>query len=113
MTDISAEVTGWVADEIGKQRFGEDYGYAVMLAPSMLQTPQGPAQVPMWALLITARSPLLGQGPMYHGPVPLGVARPAEDEVRAQVTKGLKALRDLAASQLASANGHARQGLPR
>jgi hypothetical protein len=106
--DIAAEVNAWVAGEIDKQRFGEDYGYAVALGVAMLPTPQGPRQVPMWTLLITARSPLLTEGPMYHGPVPLGVARPAEADVRRQVGDGLKALRDLAASKLASQNGHSK-----
>lgn len=106
-TDIYAEVLGWAKDEIDKQRFGEDFGVAVMLGPAVIASPAGQQQVPMWSLLITARSPLMKEGPMYHGPVPVGVARPAEDVVRGAVTEGLRLLRDLAASKLAGANGKA------
>jgi hypothetical protein len=113
MTDITAEVTGWVAGEIAKQRFGEDFGYAVSLGLAAVQTPQGVAQVPMWTLLITARNPLLKEGPLYHGPVPIGTPRPEEKNVRAEVTNGLKALRDLAASKLSAGNGRAPAGARR
>jgi len=107
-SDIQAEALGWALDEIGKQRFGEDFGAAVTLQGAAVQTPQGPASVPMWTLLLTARNPLLKGGPLYHGPVPVGSPRPAEDVVRAEVTKGLQLLRNLAASQLAGSNGHAK-----
>jgi hypothetical protein len=59
-------------------------------------------------LLLTARSPLLKEGPMYHGPVPVGAPKPDEAEVRAQVADGIRQLRELAASKLAGSNGHAR-----
>jgi hypothetical protein len=107
MTNIAREVEAWAEDEIGKQRFGEDYAYAVMLTTAIVQGPEGQQQVPMWALLLTARSPILTEGPMFHGPVPLGAARPAEKDVRAQVAEGIKALRGLARSKLAGQNGHA------
>ena len=111
MDDIHAEVLGWVLDQIGKQAFSEDYGAAVSFGAAPLQTPQGQRIVPVWTLLITARNPLLGQGPLFHGPVPIGSPRPVEADVRAAVTEGLRLLRDLAASQLAGSNGKAPAGV--
>ena len=109
--DIQAEVLGWALDELDKQRFSEDYAAAVTFAPSPLQTPQGMRLVPAWLLLITARSPLLGEGPLYHGPVGIGAPRPEEKPVRAAVADGVRQLRDLAASKLAAGNGHAKAPL--
>jgi hypothetical protein len=105
MTNITAEVEAWVKDEIRQQRLGEEFGVAVTFGPAQVQTPQGVVQVPGWMLLLTARNPLLTEGPLYHGPVPIGAPRPVEDAVRAEVVKGLAALRDLAASKLAGGNG--------
>lgn len=99
-TDIAAEIRGWVDDEIDKQAFGEDFGFAVTLAAVMQPGPQGPVRVPVWTVLITMKSPLLGEGPLYHGPVPVGFTVPNEETVRAEVAKGLQQLRDLAASKL-------------
>lgn len=107
-TDITAQVTAWAADEISKQALGEEYGFAVTLGVAVMQTPQGPAQLPMWTLLITARNPLLGEGPLYHGPVPVGSPRPEEKDVRAEVTKGLDMLRGLAVAKVSGLNGHAK-----
>lgn len=106
MTDIHAEVLGWVLDEIGRQRMGEEFGAAVTWAPMPAQTPQGVITVPGWLLLITARNPLLGEGPLHHM-ANLGAPRPVEESTRKEVASGLRMLRDLAASKLAGSNGHA------
>jgi hypothetical protein len=100
-------VLGWVLDEVGKQALGQDYGAAVTFAPSPVQTPAGIQVIPAWFLLVTARNPILREGPLYHGPVPMspGAPRPVEAEVRAAVADGLRQLRDLAASKLAGGNG--------
>jgi hypothetical protein len=113
VSDIHAEVLGWVLDEIGKQALGEDYGVAVQLGGVQVMTPQGPGMVPAWQLLITGRNPLLGEGPLFHGPVPVGGPRPVEAEVRAAATEGLRQLRVLAASKLAGSNGKAPARLAR
>lgn len=111
--NIVREIEVWVQDEIRKQRLGEEFGFAVNLGAAAVQTPRGMAQMPMWMLLITARNPLLTEGPLFHGPVPIGFPRPAEQIVRAEVAKGLNALRDLSASKLATGNGHTPAGLAR
>jgi hypothetical protein len=110
--DIAAELNGWAEDEIDKQRMGEDYGLHIALGSAAAQTPQGIRMVPAWQLLITARNPLLKEGPLWHF-VPLPSARPSEADVRAAVADGMRQLRDLAATKLAGTNGHPRTALPR
>lgn len=109
--DIRTEVDTWVADEIGKQAFGEAFGWAVTWGPAPAQGPQGMVMVPLWQLLITARNPLLGQGDLYHL-AQLGAPRPKEADVRREAAEGLRQLRELARAQTAGANGHGRQAVP-
>jgi hypothetical protein len=108
-TDIQAEVSMWVADEVRQQCFTEDFGWSVTWAPAPVQTPAGVVIVPGWHLVLTTKSPLLGEGDLFHL-AQLGAPRPAESFVRAEVGKGMTALRGLAKSKL---NGHARVALPR
>jgi hypothetical protein len=103
---MTRQAEEWAEDEIGKQALGEDFGYAISLQQAMVATPQGPAAVPMWALLLTTRSPVLKEGPLYHGPAPVGSPAPVEAELRAQVTEGMRLLRELARSRLTAGNGH-------
>lgn len=105
--DIHARVLGWALDEAGKACFGEEYGVSVSWAAQAAQTPQGVVLAPVWMLLLTAKSPLLGEGPMYHL-VPLGSPLPLEDFTRKQVTDGIAALRALASRKLAPSNGHSK-----
>jgi hypothetical protein len=104
--NIQRDAEMWAEEEIGKQSFGEDFGYAVTLQLAAVQTPQGMQQVPMWTLFLTCRNPVLAEGPLYHGPVPVGSPKPDEKVVRGQVTEGLRLLRVLARSKLAVSNGH-------
>jgi hypothetical protein len=111
--DIHAELLGWVLDELDRVRLGEAYGAAVSLTPAMI----GPGQtVPVWMLLITARNPMLTEGPLFHFvplPGPLPGPRPGEEAVRAAVADGVRQLRDLMSRKLAGGNGHAPAGLVR
>lgn len=94
--DIHAELTAWVFDEISQQCLGQDYGYHIALWPTQAG--------PIWHIIITARSPLLGAGPNVHIHS-LGNARPDEDTVRKIVADALMALRAYGREQLAGANG--------
>lgn len=105
--DMQARLSGWAVAEAQKGCFGEDYDVAVTLTPQAAQTPQGVIPLPVWMLLIATRSPLLGEGPMYHM-VPLGGPVPAEDFVRKQVTDGIAQLRNLRSSKLSGMNGHSK-----
>lgn len=110
--DIKAEVETWVADEIGKQCFGEDFGHAVAWGPQPMPNGQGGAVlVPAWTAVITFRNPLLGQPDLYHL-AQLGIIRPKEADVRTQVTDGMRQLRELAKSKTSGLNGHSRQAVP-
>lgn len=60
--DLEQEVRGWVAAVISAQRFGQDFGYALTWGPA--QTPGG--LMISWTILVTLRSPLLGQPPIGH-----------------------------------------------
>ena len=104
--DIAAQATAWAVAEVEKQCLGEEYGVAVFAGAAMMPTPEGPRQIPVWTLLLTARNPLLKEGPLYHM-VPVAPVRPAAEQVTAAVADGLRQLRDLAASKLAGLNGHA------
>jgi hypothetical protein len=112
VTDIGAQVKALALDEAGKQCFTEDFGVDVTWAPQGIQTPQGVQPVPGWTLLLTARNPFLGEGPLFHM-VPLQATVPDEAMIREAVADGIRQLRDLAASRLASVNGGARVPLAR
>jgi hypothetical protein len=104
ITDLSAQAQAWALDEAAKASLGEDFGVGVCWTPQPAQSPQGVVPVPGWVLLITARNPLLGQNALYHL-VPVGTPVPVEADVRAEVVRGIKMLRDLAASKLTEVNG--------
>ncbi|HXT90552.1 MAG TPA: hypothetical protein VN714_14965 [Trebonia sp.] len=105
--DIHAQALAWALDAAQKASLGEDFGVAVSWSPQIAQTPNGAVPVPAWHLLLTARSPLLSEGPMYHL-VPIGAPVPTEDFTRKQVTDGISQLRALSRQKLSSANGHAK-----
>jgi hypothetical protein len=109
--DIRTEAGSWVADEIGKQCLGEDFGWSVTWAPVPAPGPAGPVAVAAWIAVITMRNPLLGQGELYHL-AQLGAPRPREADVRREVADGLRQLRELAARQVRGSNGHARAAVP-
>ena len=105
ITDIAAQVTAWALDEAAKLCFGEDYGIAVTWGPQQISGPQGAGVVSAWFLLVTARNPLLGQPRLCHI-APLGVPEPDEAAVREQAGAGIRQLRELAAKNLSTMNGH-------
>lgn len=110
--DIKAEVETWVADEIGKQCFGEDFGYAVTWGPQPVPNGQGGAiLIAAWTALITCRNPSLDEGDLYHL-AQLGMTRPKEADVRAEVTNGMRQLRELATQKATGQNGRRRLIVP-
>ena len=109
--DIKARTELWVIDEIKKQGFGENYGFAVAWGPAQVQTPQGPAAIALWQLLLTCRNPIVGEGELYHM-AQLGMPRPKEADVRREVATGIEQLRVLAKSKISGSNGHAKLAVP-
>jgi hypothetical protein len=100
-SDISEELRAWMRAEIDAQCFGEDFGFDVI--PQATITPQGEA-VALYVLIVTMRSPLLGQPPLLHV-AGISSPRPARDDVRQVVTAALQGLRAVAAQVMAGANG--------
>ena len=103
VNDAVAQVQAWAADEVRKQPLGEDFGVAVTFSPAMV--PPG-RMVPAWTALLTAASPLVGDGDVWCL-LQLGQGYPAEAEVRKHITAGLRALRGERAKKLAGMNGKA------
>ena len=87
--DLSAEMRELTAAAISKRKMGVEYGYDVNWSVVQVQTPAGPAPVVVWHVLLTRRSPLLGQPPVFHV-CQIVSARPAAAEVDQQVEDGMR-----------------------
>lgn len=104
---ISERVTGWITDVIKAETAlsGEEFGYEVT---ALFQpTPQG--NVVAWFLLMTLRSPLLGQDALGASTV-VTANVPNEAGVREFATTSAELLRkqfeDVKARAFAKGNGH-------
>ena len=98
-TDNGVKVRTAALAAIDKACFGEDFGLDA--AMQLAQTPNG--VMPVYALVFTTRSPLLGQGPLVHvatipSPAPTG------EQIEQAVTAAIKALRDLSTKILTDGN---------
>jgi hypothetical protein len=100
--DITAQVKAWAVTAVSAQAFGEDFG--VDAAWAVVPAPAG-AQV-LFTLLVTMRSPLLGQGPLFCLSQ-LATPQPTQDQVEQAVAEQLRQLRELSRSVLAQGNGTA------
>jgi hypothetical protein len=87
---IQDRITGWMADQIGKEDplDGDDFGYHATMAA--MQTPKGDAII--WIILVTLRAPFLGQQPI-GATGKLQGNTPSEAAVRQIVTKLVTDLR--------------------
>src|ERR1700689_5078676 len=92
--DQADEVRGHLREALAKRAFGVDYGYDVAFGMAPVQTPQGPRMMPVYTLLITRRSPLIGGADLSHL-APIQHARPTFEMVDEQVAEGLRLLADL------------------
>lgn len=88
---IEARITGWVDDELSKasKLSGEEFGRHLSMAAAMRQ---GGGDQIIWILLITLRSPYLGQDPIGCN-AKLGANFPDEAAVRLAVGQCVSALR--------------------
>ncbi len=98
--DQSEEARAWLRAEIDAQCFGEDFGFDV--APQLAGTPEGMAL--QYVIIITMRSPLLGQPPLMHV-AGAPVSRLTAEIVKQIVTSAMRGLRDLSAQTISAANG--------
>ena len=106
-TDITAQVKAWAIAAAGAQAFGEDLGVDATWAAA--PTTQG-VQV-AFTLLVTMRSPLLGQGPLFSM-TQLATPQPSQEQVDNAMAEMLRQIRELSRQVLAGANGGARKALP-
>lgn len=79
---------------------GEDFGFDA--APMLGQAPNGSTMV-IYSLILTKKSPLLGQGPLAHV-VHLPSLAPTTEQVEQAVGEAMKGLRDLSTKILT--DGH-------
>jgi hypothetical protein len=97
--DNAAKVRTAILAAIEQQCFGEDYGVDVSM--QLAQSPTG--VMPVWALIFTTRSPLLGRGPLVHiATIPSVI--PSGEQIEQAVTEGIKGLRDLSTKILTDGN---------
>lgn len=103
--DTGAKVRTAALAAVDKGCFGEDFG--VDATADLAQTPAG-ATVVVYTLILTMRSPLLGQGPLVvitQIPSP----SPTAEQVEQVVTQAMKTLRDMSSRILAGDNATAIQ----
>jgi len=110
---IHDRITAWVEDELAQAdpMDADEWGHQVTMAA--VQTPQGDAIV--WVILITLRSPYLGQDALGSvSKLPANI--PPEGAVRMAVKRNVEGLRkafDLKKAEgYAPGNGHSQAGLP-
>lgn len=85
------EIRGHLRKSLEQRAVGVAYGYDVALAVAPVQTPAGPRVMPVYVLLITRASPLIGGAPLSHlAQIPH--ARPTFELVDQQVAEGLRLL---------------------
>jgi hypothetical protein len=89
--DQDAEIRDLVEASISKRRAGVDYVFDVTWQPAQMQTPGGVQNVVVYTIVLTRRSPLLGQGPLYHlAQIPS--PRPTPEQVDEQISDGIRQL---------------------
>jgi hypothetical protein len=110
---IHDRIAGWVDDQLAKEDplDGDEFGRHVTML--VAQTPQGDAI--LWVILITLRSPFLGED-VIGNTAKLQANIPPEPAVRTCVTRAVENLRkafEIRKSQgFAPGNGHDQAGLP-
>lgn len=110
---IPGRISEWAADELeaGSTVSGEELGHSVTMA--IVPSPRGEAIV--WVILVTLRSPYLGQDAIgCTGKIQANA--PAESAVRESVRSSAAKLREnfeaLKRDGFAKGNGHSKAGLP-
>lgn len=94
--DIAAKVRAAALATVDKQCFGEDFG--VDASAVAVQGPTGGVMV-LYTLIVTMRSPVLGQGPLVNV-TQIPSPHPTSEQVEQAVSKAMQGLRDLASKIL-------------
>lgn len=93
--DNGAKLQAAALAAIDKGCMGEDFGFDSTV--SLAQSPTG--VVPVYTLVVTKRSPLLGQGPLVHVTT-VPSPDPTAEQVERAVTEAMKGLRELSSKLL-------------
>jgi hypothetical protein len=101
--DIAAKIRSTALAAIEAQCFGEDFGFDCAMA--LMPNPAGGVQV-MYTLMVSMRSPLLGQGPMF-APIQMQSPQPDAPAVEKFVTKAMRELRETSRKLLSGAQNSA------
>jgi len=102
--DLSVEVRTHVAEAIEALALDpESYGYSISWSPVQHQGQTGLG----WLILITCRSPLLGQPPLGELSTLLSPSVPSKSDIRGAVNTALTNLRNHSAKITKLGNGHA------
>lgn len=113
---IGDRIHEWMADQIKIEDplDGDGFGYHAALQLQQKQTPQGIALAPLWAFVVSIRSPFLGQPPI-NATTTFPDGNPPESVVRALVKNMTGQLRQAFEQQKTSmvrAPGLGLPGLP-
>jgi hypothetical protein len=95
-TDIAAKVRSAALSTIERSCFGEDFG--VDASASLAQSATGPVVV--YTLIVTTRSPLLGQGSLVHV-TQIQSPDPSAEQIDQAVTQAMAELRRASSKILA------------
>jgi hypothetical protein len=98
--DVAAKVRAAAVAAVDKGCFGEDFG--VDINAGLAQTPTGGLAV-LYTLILSTRSPLLGQGPLVNF-TQVASPNPTAEQVEQAVTQAMKSLRDKASEILTGGN---------
>src|SRR5438105_765018 len=89
--DNASKLRATALATIDKACFGEDFGFDA--AVSLAQSPTG-AVMPVYTVILTKKSPLLGQGPLVNV-TQIPTPDPTAEQVEQAVTKAMAGLREL------------------
>ena len=90
--DQDAEIRDLVEASVSKRKMGVDYGFDVTWQPAQIQGPAGPQNVAIYTIMLTRRSPLLGEPQTLLHMFQLASPRPAPEQVDEQVADGIRQL---------------------
>jgi hypothetical protein len=99
--DITTKVRAAANAAIERECLGEDYAFDCSV--SALQHTAG--LIVVYTLVISARSPLLGQGPLMNV-AQIQSPNPDDHQVETAVTDAIHSLRELSTKILSGQNGH-------
>lgn len=106
--DIHQQIRRWIADELTRQAFTDDFGFAVQFETMQVPVQQQPGTmktVVRWVVLLTLPSGLVGKGRLLKT-LHINRAEPAQDAVVTLITGAVAELRAAQKNAVSAPNGH-------